>query len=51
MKQGTESACSGTTQGDVVGRLVGGGFRMEGHMYTCGRFMSMYIKKHHKIVK
>ena len=32
---------------------VGGGRRVQdgGHMYTRGRFMSMYGKKHHNIVK
>ena len=31
----------------------GGGRRVQdgGHMYTRGRFMSMYGKKHHNIVK
>ena len=36
MKQGTQSWCSGTTQMDGVGKEVGGGLRMVGHMYTCG---------------
>jgi len=34
-----------------VEREVGGGFRMQGHMYTCDRFMLMYGKNHHNIVK
>ena len=50
MKQGTQSWCSGTTQRDV-GKEVGVGFRMVGHMYTHGCFMSMYDKNHHDIVK
>ena len=32
---------------DKVGREVGGGFRIEGHMYTCGQLMLMYGKNHH----
>ena len=32
MKQGTQSRCSGTTQRDGVGKEVGRGFRMGGHM-------------------
>jgi len=47
VKQGTQSRCSGATQRDGVGRKVGGGFRMWGHMCTRGRFMSMYGKNHH----
>ena len=42
MKQGTQSWCSGTTQRDGVGREVGEGFRMGGHMGTHGWFISMY---------
>ena len=30
---------------------VGGGFRMQGHMYTHGWFMSMYGKNYHDVVK
>ena len=33
MKQGIQSWCSGTTQRDGVGREVGGGFRMGGHVH------------------
>ena len=33
MKQSTQSQHSGTTQSVGVGRDVGGGFRMEGHVY------------------
>ena len=36
---------------DGVGREVGGVFKMVGHMYTHGWFMSMYGKSHHSIVK
>ena len=40
MKQGTQSQGTGTTQRDGGGgkraRVVGGGFRMGGHMCTCG---------------
>ena len=36
---------------DEMGREVGGGFRMGGHMYTHGGFMSTYGKNHHNIVK
>ena len=46
-QQGTQSRCSGTTQREGVGRVWGGGFRMVGHMYTHGRFMSMYGKNHY----
>ena len=33
MKQGTQSWCSETTQRDGVGKKVGKGFRMRGHMH------------------
>ena len=33
MKQGTQSQCPGTTQRDGVGRDVGRGFRMGGHVH------------------
>ena len=33
---GEISTTSGTTQRDEVGREVGGGFRIGGHMYTRG---------------
>ena len=46
VKQGTQSWCSGATQRDGVGRKMGGGFRMRGHMCTRGGFMSMYGKNH-----
>lgn len=41
---------SGTTQRDGVGREVGRGFRMGGHMCTRGWFMLMYGKNHHNVV-
>ena len=46
-----ETGHSGTTQRDGVEREVERGFRMGGHMYTHGWFMSMYGKNHHNIVK
>ena len=51
IKQGTQSQCSGTTQSDGVGREVGGGFRVRGHIYICGWLMLMYHKNDHNIVK
>ena len=33
-----------------MGREVGGGFRIGGHMYTYGPFMLMYGKNHHNFV-
>ena len=45
-----EAGYPGTTQRDMVGRKVGVGFRMGGHMYTHGWFISMYCKNHHNIV-
>ena len=33
------------------GEAGGRGFQDGGHMYTHGRFMSMYGKNHHNIVK
>ena len=33
MKQGTQSWCSETSQRDAVGREVGRGFRMGGHVH------------------
>ena len=38
------------TQRDGVGRVMGAGFRMVGHMDTHGWFMLMYGKNHHNIV-
>ena len=51
MKQGTQSQCTGTALRDGMGREVGGGLRMWGHMYTHGGFMSMYGKNHYNTVK
>ena len=51
MKLSTQSQCTGTTQSDGMGREVGGVFRMGGHMYTRGWFMSTYGKNHHNTVK
>ena len=48
--QGTQSQCSGTTQRDGVGRDMGEGFRIGGHIYTHGWFISMYVGNHHNIV-
>ena len=48
---GHPKPCSGRTQRDRVGREVGEGFRMGGHMYTCGQFMLMHDKNHPNIVK
>ena len=36
MKQGTQSWYTGMTQRDGMGREVGGGSRMGGHMYAHG---------------
>ena len=36
--------CTGMTQGDVMGREVGGGVHVWERMYTHGGFMSMYGK-------
>ena len=43
MIQGAQGWCTGMTQRDVMGREVGGVQDGE-HMYTHGRFMSMYGK-------
>ena len=51
MKQGTESQGSGTTQKDRMEREEGGGSGLGGHMYTSGRFLLMYGKNHHNMVK
>ena len=51
MKQGTQSQGTGTAQMDGIGREVGGGFRMWGHMYTHSCFMSMYGRNYHDSVK
>ena len=36
MGQGAQGWCTGMTRGDEMGREVGGGFVMGGHMYTSG---------------
>ena len=51
MMQGTQSQSSVTAWRERVGREVAGGFRMGEHMYTYGRFILMYGKNHHNIVK
>ena len=45
-----EAGYPGTTQRDMVGRKVGVGFRMGGHMHTCAQFMLMYGNNHHNII-
>ena len=50
-KKGTKSRCSVTSQKDRVKRVMGGEFRMRGHMYTSGQFMLMYGKIHHNVLK
>ena len=44
MIQGAQGWCTGMTQRDGMGREVGGGVQDGEHMYTRGRFMSMYGK-------
>ena len=39
------------TQGDGMGREVGGGVQDGEHMYTHGWFLLMYGKNHYNIVK
>ena len=51
-----ETGCSGLvhwdeTLRDGMGREAGGGVQDGEHMYTQSRFMSMYGKNHHNIVK
>ena len=48
---GIQSWCSGTTQRDGVGKEVGRGFRLGGHLYTHGLFMSVHGENHHNVVK
>ena len=50
MKQGTQSQCTGMTQG-WDGERGGRGVQDGGYMYTDGWFMSMYGKNHYNIVK
>jgi len=51
MRQGAQGWCTGMIQRDGIGREVGGGAQDGEHMYTHGRFMSVYGKKHYNIVK
>ena len=51
MTKHTQSWCSRTTQRDGMRKELGGGFRMVRHVYAHGRFMLMYDKNHHNIVK
>ena len=44
MIQDAQGWCTGMTQRDGRGRAVGGGVPDREHMYTHGRFMSMYGK-------
>ena len=44
MIQGTRGWCTGMTQRDGMGRVMGGGFQDGEHKYTRGGFMSMYGK-------
>ena len=44
MIQGPQSWCTGMTQRDGMGRVVGGGVQDGEHMYTHDRIMSMYGK-------
>ena len=46
LRQSAPGWCTGMTPPDGMGREEGGG-----HMYTHSRFMSMYGKTHHNIVK
>jgi len=41
-----DTGCLGTTQRDGMGREEGGGRRVQDgeHMYTCGRFISIFGK-------
>ena len=44
MRQGAQGQCTGMTLRDEMGREVREGVQDGGHMYTRGRFMSMYGK-------
>ena len=44
MIQDAWGSCTGMTQRDGMGREVGGGDQDGEHVYTLGRFMSMYDK-------
>ena len=49
MRQGAQGRCTGMTQKDGMGREVGGGVQDGEHVYTRGRFMSIYGKTHYNI--
>ena len=51
MRQSVQGWCIGMTLRDGMGWEVGGGAQDGEHMYTYGWFMSMYGKKHYKIIK
>ena len=51
MRQGAQGWCNGMTLRDGMGREVGGGVQDGEHVYTRGRFMSMYGKNHYNIAK
>jgi len=51
MRQGAQGRCTGMTLRGRIGREVGGGGQDGEYIYTHGRFMSMYGKNHHNIVK
>ena len=51
MIQGAQGWCPGMTQRDGMRRKMGGGVQDREHMYTHGRFMSMYGKNHYNTVK
>ena len=44
MRQGAQDWCTGMTLRDGMGKEVEGGVQDGEHMYTHGRFMSMYGK-------
>ena len=44
MIQGDQGWCTGMNQRDGMGKEVGGGVKDGEHMYTHGRFMSVYGK-------
>ena len=50
-----DTGCSGLVHWDDPegwdGEGGGRGVRVRGCMYTCGRFMSIYGKNHHNVVK
>ena len=51
MRQGAQGWCTGMTLRDGMGREVAVGGQDGEHMYTRGKFMPMYDKNHHNIVK